>query len=56
LSEEEKVNKDLFSVLYYDFEHTSHPSPKKEKVKEEDLACIMDEKCPRYVFLSEKED
>lgn len=31
-------NKDLFSILYYDFEHTSHP---RKKVKE--LICIMKE-------------
>ena len=31
-------NKDLFLVLYYDFEHSSHP---RKKVK--DLICIMNE-------------
>jgi len=31
-------NKDLFSVLYYDFEHSAHP---RKKVK--DLVCIMKE-------------
>ena len=31
-------NKDLFFVLYYDFEHSSHP---RKKVK--DLICIMKE-------------
>jgi len=33
-----EINKDLFLVLYYDFEHTSHP-----RKREKDLICIMKE-------------
>ena len=35
---DQESNKDLFSILYYDFEHSSHP---RKKVK--DLICIMKE-------------
>ncbi|RHZ36087.1 hypothetical protein [endosymbiont GvMRE of Glomus versiforme] len=52
-------SKDLFYVLYYDFEHTSFPSSDQEQPKEEDLVCIMNENCSRYFFLpneTEEED
>lgn len=42
--ESRESNKDLFSVLYYDFEHSSHP---RKKVRE--LICIMkEEDCLRH--------
>lgn len=51
LANDKKHNKDLFYILYYDFHHTSFSNPNKEKPKEEDLICIMNEKCPSYPFL-----
>jgi hypothetical protein len=50
LANDKKHNKDLFYILYYDFHHTSFSNPNKEKPKEEDLICIMNEKCPSYIF------
>ena len=55
LSEEKRINVDLFSVLYYDFHHTSHLNLTKKQPKKADLVCLLDEKCPLYFFVpSEK--
>ena len=34
----------LFSPLFFDFEHSFHPNPRKKKLKETSLICIMSEK------------
>ena len=56
LPDEFKENsKDLFYVLFYDFEHAAFPDPDKQS-KEKDLTCIMNESCSRYFLLPEESE
>jgi hypothetical protein len=45
----EKAYNDLFSILFIDFDHSLHQNVRKQKAKEQELICIMEEKdCPNY--------